>query len=45
MIDVLRLAGAEQGLQQRIAQHAVVEGLLETVQSSLAAGELEQARH
>jgi hypothetical protein len=41
VIDVLGLAVAEQGLQQRVSQHAVVEDLLEVVESHLAASVLE----
>ena len=45
MLDVLRLAGTEERLQQRVAQHAVVEGLLEAMQGLLTAGMLEQRGH
>ena len=45
VLDVLELAGTEERLQQRVAQHAVVEGLLEAMQGLLAAGMLEQRRH
>ena len=45
MVDVLWLAGTEQRLEQRIGEHAVVEGLLETVDRLLTAGELEEGRH
>jgi hypothetical protein len=42
---VLGLASTEERLQQRVAQHAVVEGLLEAMQGRLATGMLEQRRH
>jgi hypothetical protein len=42
VVDVLGLAGAEQRLQERIAQDARIEGVLEAVQRLLAAGVLEE---
>jgi hypothetical protein len=45
VIDVLRLALAEQRLQQRIAQNTVVEQLLQTMEALLAASMLKQRRH
>ena len=45
VLDVLRLARAEQRLQQRVAQDAVVEELLEAVEGLVTAGVLEEAGH
>ena len=45
MIDVLRLAAAEERLQERVAQDAGVEVVLEAVERLLAAGVLEEGRH
>ena len=42
VVDVLGLPRAEQGLEQRVGQHAVVEGLLQPVQRLLPARVLEQ---
>ena len=39
------LPGAEQRLQERVGEHAVVEGLLEAVQRLVPTGVLEQGRH
>jgi hypothetical protein len=41
VIDMLELAVAEQRLEQRVSQHAVVEDLLEVVERLLAASVLE----
>ncbi len=45
VVDVLGLPGTEQRLQERVGEHAVVEGLLEAVQRLVPAGVLEQGRH
>src|SRR5271170_1287178 len=45
VINVLRLTIAEQRLEQGVAEHTVVEDLLELVESLLAASVLEQRRH
>ena len=45
VVDVLGLPGAEQRLQERVGEHAVVEGLLQAVQRLVPAGVLEQGRH
>ena len=45
VVDVLRPARPEQRLQQRVAQHAGVEDVLEPVERRLAAGVLEQRGH
>ena len=45
VIDVLRPPLPEQRLQQRVAQNAVVEDLLQAVQRFLTTGMLEERRH
>jgi hypothetical protein len=44
MIDVLRLAGAEERLPDRIGQDARIERVFESVECSLATGELIERR-
>jgi hypothetical protein len=45
VLDVARAPGAEQRLEQRVGQDAVVEDLFETVETRLAACVLEQRDH
>ena len=45
VVDVIGTSGAEQRLQERIGEDAVVEDLLEAVQRLLPTGMLEQRGH